>query len=724
MACDLQKRLMLDIAEMKKKPYPNIRLHVDDQNINEVCLVLTPEGWKTLHLTVTFPPDYPLKAPTVRMDSNVAHPNVFGGYICASILNTTEGYTPAYTLKGITIQLLSFFCSDSVEQIYDGHKVSLQEYREKSNLLSGSGNQYFYAGDDATTFGRDNICTRCGHNRGWSDAPKSSSRAGSGSNTSRSSRPRRRKAASTAPSTATEISRERFFIDRLPSEIILQIAEGLEFEDLTKFASAWDRVSSLITEFDVVRTRELQCFVLKENYMTRKLGVGVDVVGNGRQGTLQSEFDLLSHAAYTNHRISQSIHNIPFRHWLPLPISFGHWQRVKSDADTWLARIADDARISSTTLVLYAFMNDVIVRLNSDLERQHNPQDRHDAHAQKSTLRHASEKAIESYFHLFHLLLCIATAKPSVVTEANRMIASFMAGKTNKTDVPNLGYLLIALLISDTDPTETLMKEIITEAITRNVVWLLDQKGAGMAELGYLESDEVCNYRLKKTFEGSRTSYRLLMFSELFRRTARPSPPKGIAPAPTPPIQTPATTLHAPSYTAAASTPNSQPPIPARRPGKKTLPQLRDELFRRHGGPLPGAAAHLAAEVRRLQKIDDFPSFLREMGVAIPPASKFTTVLRGTVKLSAEKGYSRPVDSHVRWTAAMRIARDPSINRTAVEADIAARGLSIPGTELAMREFGSGRIKFFPGPGTGAGAARGQANTGRGRGGGGRGGRR
>jgi len=102
-----------------------------------------------------------------------------------------------------------------------------------STLCTFPGNQYFYAGDDATTLGRDNICTRCGHNRGRSDAPKSSSRAGSGSNTSRSSRPRRRKAANTTPSTATEISRERFFIDRLPSEIILQIAEGLEFEDLT-----------------------------------------------------------------------------------------------------------------------------------------------------------------------------------------------------------------------------------------------------------------------------------------------------------------------------------------------------------------------------------------------------------------------------------------------------------------------------------------------------------
>lgn len=43
-----------------------------------------------------------------------------------------------------------------------------------------------------------------------------------------------------------------------------------------------------------------------------------------------------------------------------------------------------------------------------------------------------------------------------------------------------------------------------------------------MAELGYLEADAVSHYRLKKTFEGCRTSYRLLMLSELFQRVASP----------------------------------------------------------------------------------------------------------------------------------------------------------------------------------------------------------
>jgi hypothetical protein len=346
-------------------------------------------------------------------------------------------------------------------------------------------------------------------------------------------------------------------------------------------------------------------------------------------------------------------------------------------------------------------MNDVIVRLNSDLERQSN---RYDPHARSSTLRHASEKAIESYFHLFHLLLCIATSKPSVVAEANRMIDSFMFGKRSKTDIPNLGYLLIALLISDTDPTAKLMKEIITEAITRNVVWLLDKKGAGFAELGYLESDPICEYRLKKTFEGSRTSYRLLMFSELFRRTARPSAPKSATLPPPSPPSPPSPSSEAAvektrinSYRTIAATPSPLHSLPRRQSNKPSLAQVRDQLFGQHGGPGPGTAAHLASEVRRLQKIDDFPNFMQEMGVTIPSASSFTSVLRDTVRESAKKGYSKSVEGHLAPTlAAMRIERDKSITKEAVEREMKSRNMAVSDSAVAMKRWNESRIGFFP----------------------------
>lgn len=191
----------------------------------------------------------------------------------------------------------------------------------------------------------------------------------------------------------------------------------------------------------------------------------------------------------------------------------------------------------------------------------------------KSTLTHASEKAIESYWQLYHLLLCMVADRPSIASDANVWIARFMGGQRDKRACPNLGHLLVALLISEVGQTspdeadgrqklEELTKAIIYEAVTRNVVWMLDSRGAGMAELSYLEPSLISDYRLQKTFEASKTSYRLLMFLNLMRRTVT-------------------STIDSTSSTGSP----------------KTLVERRDELFTRHGTPPDGAAAKLAASI-------------------------------------------------------------------------------------------------------------------------------
>lgn len=125
----LRDRLLRDVAEIQTKPYPNIALKIEDHDITTACLVLTVEGYGYMHMTVHFPGDYPLNPPMIQMNSTIKHPNIFGSYICSSILNTTEGYTSAYTLKSIAIQLLSFFNSDSIEQTGGGYSIDLAQYK-------------------------------------------------------------------------------------------------------------------------------------------------------------------------------------------------------------------------------------------------------------------------------------------------------------------------------------------------------------------------------------------------------------------------------------------------------------------------------------------------------------------------------------------------------------------------------------------------------------------
>lgn len=651
-----RRRLLRDIVELQDKPYPNIKLHLVD--LTKACLILTPENYRPLHLTVHFKDEYPLSAPHVSIQTLVYHPNVFGNYICASILNTSEGYTPAYTLKGICIQLLSFFGSDNIEQTGGGWSVNIHEFR-RLNLQEG-----------------DFRCPECRF-----DSTVVAGNAGK--NESRRSKKRERarqnaaEAAAAAQSSQSASSHSSpksptASIACLPDELLLDALDYLDFEDLMSMSQAWSRVETLIQTWDIIRARELQCFVLKQTYRRLLLGIGISVA---RGGTIESEFDLISGKAFHQLKIRESVHGIPFENWLPLPISYPHWRQVHPHIKTCLAQLAGRIKLPPNTSkvhVIFTFMNDIVVRLNLDLEGRGTESRRHgsiesenSSYARKSTLRHASEKAIESYFHLYHLLLCMATGPEgkAVVDEANRMITSFMEGKRSKAHVPNLGHLLTALHISGVEVDVGLRKAIITEAITRNVVWLLDGKGAGFAELGFLEDDEISHYRLKKTFQGSRTSYRLLMFSELFRRIARPCDP---------------------------SSGNGS---------RKSLVSIRDELFTRHGGPPPGAAATLASEVRRLQKIDGFPSFLREMGLqAIPGPQNFTSVLRGTVSASISSGYSCAGDQRKLLT--LRIARDEEMDADAAVTKFRARNESWTYSDFMAEKYAVevriGKITFFP----------------------------
>lgn len=616
----LRQRLLRDIAELQGKPYPNISIFPND-DITTACLVLRPNGGRPLHLSAHFGAEYPLQAPGVSIQSRIEHPNIFGSYICASILNTEEGYTSAYTLKGIAIQLLSFFSSDKLEQLHGPSVEDLTYYRLLNNRDTWA----------------EHECSKCGF--------------GIGSDPGHSSNIAKVQTSEGKRTDERPIGRStRLQLANLPDEILLLICNELDTEELFVFARAWDRIGSeegIMTRFDLIRTRELQCFCLKRSFSERgvQLGVGVNVIQRGRQGTLESEFDLLSLEAYKQFSIRRSVQGLHFQYWLPLPISLRHYESVQEEVNTSASKIGTAAKLPSCTPVnvIYHFMNDVVVKLSQEASKSFERQRYHDSEMPQSTLKHASEKAIESYFHLFHLLLCLAT--PAVVHSANSTIDAFLSGQTSKTACPNLGHLLIAVLISDTEMTQGLMMAIIKDTVTRNVVWMLDAKGAGMAELSYMEASAVSDYRLQKTFEASKTSYRLLMFLNLLRLT-----------------------------TGRASVP------------RKSLAQLRQEMFDRHGAPPRGAAARLANEIKRIHAVNTFPDFLKSMGIEkMPTATEFTAFLRRSVEESVAKGYSVWGISQDR-ALALRQAKEPKIE---VRKD----------QKPEWRIWGKNGQSFFPGKG-------------------------
>ncbi|KAG9191885.1 hypothetical protein G6011_10619 [Alternaria panax] len=450
----LRRRLLQDIAEVKQDPYPNVYLKFDDNDIMKACLILTPEGQKPLHLRINFPGRYPLIAPEITIQSRIIHPNVFNDYICATMLNTEEGWTPAYTLKAIVIQLLSFFCSASLEQDHDNSTIDLAQYREQATQMYGGLADNF-------------ACSLCGFGTSSPPAP----------------------------------------------------ADEMETCDVLAFADAIPSIKTMINSYDFIRIRELQCFCLKWSFLNTKLGIGISIKG-GNRPIFRSEFDLLSWEAFSTHGVRHSVQDVSFDKWLPLPLNRRHWNQVKKEVKACI----QDIHITASMLshepyyvdVLYHTMNTVVVQFSSDAEKGYDGPDA------RSTLSHASEKAVDAYFGLYHLLLSLATENKEIIASANNITQRFMAGPRTKAHFPNLGHVLVAALICDAGLTEELTYEIIKEAILRNVVWMLDDKGAGMAELAYLEPSAISKYRTDMTFAASPTSYRLIMFMKLFSSAARP----------------------------------------------------------------------------------------------------------------------------------------------------------------------------------------------------------
>ncbi|KAJ2976676.1 hypothetical protein NQ176_g4813 [Zarea fungicola] len=251
------RRLLRDIAEIQQRPYPRIKLTPID--LTQACLVLTPERYPPLHLTISFGDNYPLQAPVIKIQTRVNHPNVFGDYICASILNTTEGYTPAYTLKGICIQMLSFFNSDSIEQVYSGKVIALKDYKREPVVGCGKCPSCLARAKTSAW--------NCSHCDFGSPENQSSS---SGDQQQQQQQQKNKDRGHESPKSifkspengAQKRAVLEASIDSLPDEIILEMLENIDFEDLMAFSQAWPRVRLIVAEYDLIRSRELQCFAL------------------------------------------------------------------------------------------------------------------------------------------------------------------------------------------------------------------------------------------------------------------------------------------------------------------------------------------------------------------------------------------------------------------------------------------------------------------------------
>ena len=89
----------------------------------------------------------------------------------------------------------------------------------------------------------------------------------------------------------------------------------------------------------------------------------------------------------------------------------------------------------SQTMTLVHFLNDIVLKfsLHGAPQTMHSYRwSFHGSQESVSVLRDVSDRAIEAYFSVFHILLCVICERPDRITKIDTAISDFLAGKVRK----------------------------------------------------------------------------------------------------------------------------------------------------------------------------------------------------------------------------------------------------------------------------------------------------
>ncbi|RHZ61602.1 hypothetical protein Glove_346g191 [Diversispora epigaea] len=170
--------------------------------------------------------------------------------------------------------------------------------------------------------------------------------------------------------------------------------------------------------------RQLVCFYLRKTSTEAILGIGISI-GNNRSAEngelIISEFDLFSYEAYRDHYLRSGIWGDSIKYFLPLALSAVHFEKVLPIIKSSLMRIRDYTEWNSELVLktIPGLMSSMVVNLMKACD-----DNRHQSSS--SVVRKVSEKALQGYCLLLHLLIMLSKKYPEVITEAEKKVENFI----------------------------------------------------------------------------------------------------------------------------------------------------------------------------------------------------------------------------------------------------------------------------------------------------------
>jgi hypothetical protein len=135
----------------------------------------------------------------------------------------------------------------------------------------------------------------------------------------------------------------------------------------------------------------------------------------------------------------------------------------------------------------------------------------------------ANDKFINGYLSFYRLLVEYSKEDKSIIRLADKELRTFIASpdRRAKPFVPNLGELLIYLLISSKYSWADLAQPFIEECDARNVLWYVTGNRDSQAKCPELISEKIVAGRSAKVFPATKVSRNLVMFQVRFSKVAK-----------------------------------------------------------------------------------------------------------------------------------------------------------------------------------------------------------
>jgi len=589
-----------------------------------------------VHLILQFPSNYPKSPPNVQLcTSLLGHPNVYGDWICLDMIQESytnrpyAGWTSAYSVLSILLQLQSFLFAENIPQNEDEGGGTRRAYTNSHNIALSISKARAYICPDIES--HDGTIVKHTHVNPWppfgrqyrtrrmrlrsvpvptlkSYLVASTSPVSRGvieESETQESEPIKIDVTDSAP--AAEAAA---LVNELPSDVYTQIFSFLGSKDLIGVRDVCSRWRKIVYTYNIFDRSQIMCYhskVTLDNPETTILGFGLAVqyYPDGKNlKEASSPLDLLSWHAFRVQSVRKGVWDGQFMHLLPLVFDKRHATKALPVIKDTIFNIMKNCELPGLKRqatnpphrqfhpymafqLLVVLMNSMVVELMNSSPS-----------SGVEVRRYASEKALEGYCAFHHMLLHFAKTHPCLVDLANSQIESFLSSEKARTKrhTPNLGLLLVSLTLTNKG-WNVLRKPLIMEVFDRNVRWLI-QKCTALGDLNrnYFSDDR----RLAETFIGARTSLRLLMFQVYFMSTiGRPSGTSG-------PFDVLA------RY--------------EKRLGKPTTAQKED----------------LLKNAKEILAVNTWVQFFKRLGGPVPSCPRLVQILRQAVVNSANKGYHRP----------------------------------------------------------------------------------